>query len=97
MKSRRIAEIPAMAILCVGIALGQDVARDMDKGADKTGHLVKHAGQKVAHTTKSGVKSAGHGTKIVAKDTAKGVKKAAGKTGGGIKDTTGKQPPSKPS
>src|SRR5579863_1943633 len=97
MKARRIAGIPAMAILCVGIALGQDVARDMDKGADKTGHVVKHVGKKVGHMTKSGVESASHGTKIVAKDTAKGVKKASEKTGEGIKDTTGKQPPSKPS
>lgn len=86
MKALRIAGIPAMAVLCVGMALGQDAAHDVDKGATKTGDFVKHTGKKVGHATKSGVKDAGHGTKVVAKDSVKGVKKASKKTGEGIKD-----------
>ena len=86
MKALRIGGISAMAILCVGMALGQDAAHDVDKGATKTARFVKHAGKKVGHATKSGVKDAGHGTKVVAKDSAKGVKK----TGEGIKDTASK-------
>jgi hypothetical protein len=97
MKALRIAGIPAILVLGLGMALGQDAAHDVDKGAAKTGQVVKHVGKKVGHATKSGVKSAGHGSKIVAKDTAKGVKKASEKTGEGIKDATGKQTPSKPS
>jgi hypothetical protein len=41
----RLAGIPAMLVLCVGMALGQDAAHDVDKGATKTGHIVKHAGK----------------------------------------------------
>ena len=67
MKALRIAGFSALAVLCVGMAFGQDVAHDVDKGADKTGHFVKHAGKKVGHATKSGVKEAGHETKIDAK------------------------------
>jgi hypothetical protein len=86
MKAHKVAGIPALLVLCVGMALGQDVAHDVDKGATKTGNVVKHVGKKVEHASKSGVKDAGHGTKVVAKDSAKGVKKATKKTGEGIKD-----------
>jgi hypothetical protein len=90
MKSLRVAAIPALLVLSVGMSLGQDASHDVDKGAAKTGDLVKHAGKKVGHATKSGVKNAGHGTKVVAKDSAKGVKKASEKTGEGIKDAASK-------
>ena len=90
MKALRIAGISAMAVLCVGMALGQDTAQDVDKGATKTGHFVKHAGKKVGHATKSGVKDVGHGTKIDAKDSVKGVEKASKKTGEGVKDAASK-------
>jgi hypothetical protein len=90
MKALKIAEIPAILILGVGMALGQDAAHDADKGVTKTGHVVKDTGKRVVHSTKSGVKDAGHGTKVVAKDTAKGVKKASKKTGEGVKDAVSK-------
>jgi hypothetical protein len=76
MKALRITGIPSILVLCVGMALGQDAAHDVDKGAVKTGQVVRHVGSKAGHATKAGVKSAGHGSKIVAKDTAKGVKDA---------------------
>jgi hypothetical protein len=72
MKPLRVALIPALLVLCVGMACGQDVAQDVDKGATKTGHFVKHAGKKVGHATKSGVNDAGHGTKVVAKTPRRG-------------------------
>jgi hypothetical protein len=90
MKALRIGGIPAMAVLCVGMALGQDAVHDVDKAATKTGHVARHAGKKVEDATKSGVKDAGHGTKVVAKDSLKGVKKASKKTGEGIKDAASK-------
>jgi hypothetical protein len=74
MKSLRGAGIPALLVLCVGMALGQDAAHDVDKGATKTGHVVKQTGKKVGQAARSGVKDAGHGTKVVATDSAKGVK-----------------------
>lgn len=97
MKSLRAAAVPALLVVCVGMALCQDAAHDLDKSAAKTGQVVKHAGKKVGHATMSGVKGTGHGTKVVAKDTAKGLKKASKKTGEGIKDATGQPTPAKPS
>lgn len=82
MKVLRIAGIPAVLVLCVGMAFGQDASHSVDKATVKTGHVVKHAGHKIGHATKTGVKDAGHGTKVLGKDSAKGVKK----TGKGIKD-----------
>ena len=100
MKFSRLAGVPVLLVLAAGIALGQDAAHDVDKGATKTGQAVKHAGEKVGHATKSGVKGAGHGTKVAAKDTAKGAKKVTQKTGEGIRDATGdatpKPAPAKP-
>ena len=86
MKAYRIAGIPTMLALCVGMAAGQAASHDADKAATNTGHVIKHAGKKVGHATKSSIKGAGHGTKVVAKDSAKGVKK----TGEGIKDAPSK-------
>jgi hypothetical protein len=86
MKAYRIAGIPTMLALCVGMAAGQAASHDADKAATKTGHVIKHAGKKVGHGTKSSVKGAGHGTNVVAKDSAKGVKK----TEEGIKDAPSK-------
>jgi hypothetical protein len=89
MKFSRLAGVPVLLVLAAGMMFGQDVAKDVDKGAAKTGSVVKQTGKKVAHTAKSGAKDAGHGTKVAAKDSAKGVKKATQKTGEGIKDVTG--------
>jgi hypothetical protein len=86
MKALKIAGIPAMVVLCVAMAVGQNASQDVDKTATKTGNVVKHAGKKVGHATKTGVKDTGHGTKVVAKDSANGVKK----TGEGIKDAASK-------
>jgi hypothetical protein len=86
MKAYRTAGIPAMLVLCVGMAAGQAASHDVNKAATKTGNVVKHAGKKVGHATKSSVKGAGHESKVVAKDSAKGVKK----TGEGIKDAPSK-------
>jgi len=79
MKALRIGGIPALLVLCVGIAVGQDAAHDADKAATKTGHVVKHAAKKVGKATKTGAEDVGHGTKVAAKDTGKGVKTGYGK------------------
>lgn len=94
MKRLRAAGVPTLLVLCVGIAICQDAAHDLDKSAAKTGQVVKHAGKKVGHATKSGIKETSHGSKVAAKDTAKGIKKASKKTGEGVKDAT---TPAKPS
>jgi hypothetical protein len=54
MKALRIGGIPALLVLCVGIAVGQGAARDVDKAATKTGHVVRHATTKVGKATKRG-------------------------------------------
>jgi hypothetical protein len=90
MKALRIAAIPAVAVLYVGMALGQDVAHDVDKGATKAGHFVKHAGKKVGHATKSRFKDAGHETVVDDNDSVKSVDKASKKTGEGVKDAASK-------
>jgi hypothetical protein len=96
MKFSRLTGVPVLLVLAAAMALGQDAAHDVDKGATKTGKAIKHAGKTVGHVTKSGAKDTGHGTKVVAK----GAKKATQKTGEGIKDATrdatGKPAPSKP-
>src|SRR5712675_1643502 len=53
MKALRIGGIPALLLLCVGIAVGQDAAHDVDKAATKTSHVVKHATTKVGKATKT--------------------------------------------
>jgi hypothetical protein len=90
MKALRIGEIPALLVLCVGIAFGQDAAQEADKAATKTGHVVKHATKKVGKATKRGAKDVVHGTKVAAKDTGTGVKTGTEKTGEGIKDVVTK-------
>jgi hypothetical protein len=90
MKSLKIAGIPALLVLCVGMAVGQDAANGVDKVATKTGHVVKHAAKKVGKGTKTGAKDVGHGTKVAAKDTGKSVKTGTEKTGEGIKDAVPK-------
>jgi hypothetical protein len=74
MKALRVAGIPTLLVLCVGLAIGQDAAHDTDKAATKTSHVVKHATTKVGKATKKGAKDVCHGTKIAAEDTGKGVK-----------------------
>jgi hypothetical protein len=86
MKALRVAGIPALLILCAGMAIGQDAAHDVDKAATTTGHAVKHTGKKVGHATKSGAKATAHGTKTAAKDTVKGVKKVTGTSGTKVND-----------
>ena len=71
MKALKLAGIPALLVLCAGMAVGQDAAHDVDKAATKTGQAVKHGVKKVAKGTKTGVKDVGHGTKVAAKDTGK--------------------------
>ena len=90
MKELRIGGISALLVLCLGIAVGQDAALDVDKGATKTGHVIRHATTKVGSATKRGAKDVGHGTKVAAKDTEKGVKTGAEKTGEGINDAVTK-------
>jgi hypothetical protein len=86
MQSIRIGGIPALLVLCAGIAVGQDASHDVDKVATKTGHVVKHATTKVGKATKRGAKDVGHGTRVAAKDTQKGVKTGTERTGEGIND-----------
>jgi hypothetical protein len=64
MKALRIGGIPALLVLCVGIAVGQEAAHDVDKAATRTGHVVKHATKKVGKATTRGAKGVGHGTKV---------------------------------
>jgi hypothetical protein len=40
MKSLRVAGVPALLVLCVGMVVGQDAAHDADKAATETGHVV---------------------------------------------------------
>ena len=52
MKLLRIGGILALLVLCVGIAVGQDAAHDVDEAAAKAGHIVKHATKGVGKATK---------------------------------------------
>ena len=74
MKVPTVAVIPALLVLCVGMAIGQDAAHGADKAAPKTGHAVKHATKKAGNATKTGAKEVGHGAEVTAKDAEKGVK-----------------------
>jgi hypothetical protein len=62
MKALRIGGIPALLVLCVRIAVGQDAAHDVDKSATKVGHVVKRATTKAGNATKKGVQDVDHGT-----------------------------------
>ena len=86
MKALKVAGIPTLLVLCVGMAVGQDAANDVDKAATKTGHVVKHATTNVPKATKRGAKDVGHGAKIAAENTEKGVRTGTEKTGDGVKD-----------
>lgn len=74
MNSLRVKGIPALLVLCVGMAFGQDTSHDVNKTATKTAHVVKHTDRKTGHATRSGITSIGHGTKVVAKGSVDGVK-----------------------
>jgi hypothetical protein len=65
----------------VPIALAQDAATDVKKGADATGHETKVVAKDTAKGTEKVADKTGHETKVVAKDTAKGTEKVADKTG----------------
>jgi hypothetical protein len=64
MKLLKLAGIPTLLVLCVGMAVGQDAAHDVDKAATKTGHIVRHTTKKVVKVTKRGSKGVAHGTKV---------------------------------
>jgi hypothetical protein len=72
----------------VPLALAQDAATDVKKGADKTGHETKVAAKDTAKGTEKAADATGHETKVVAKDAAKGTEKVAKKTGSGVKKGT---------
>lgn len=65
----------------VPIALAQDAATDVKKGAEATGHETKVVAKDTAKGTEKAADKTGHATKVAAKDTAKGTEKAADKTG----------------
>ena len=89
-ESNKNCRVSTLLVLCVGIAVGQDAAHDVDKATTKTGHVAKHAVKKVGKTTKTGAEDVGHGAKVAAKDTGKGVKTGTEKIGEGIKDAVAK-------
>jgi hypothetical protein len=70
MKALKSGGIPALLVLCVGIAVGQDAANGVDKAATKTGHVVRRATTKVGKATKRGVQDVGHGSRLVPKSPA---------------------------
>jgi hypothetical protein len=81
MKFRLKAILAAMLFSAVPIALAQDAATDVKKGAEATGHETKVVAKDTAKGTEKAADKTGHATKVVAKDTAKGTEKVADKTG----------------
>ena len=81
MKFRFKAILAALLFSAVPIALAQDAATDVKKGAETTGHETKVVAKDTAKGTEKVADKTGHATKVVAKDTAKGTEKAADKTG----------------
>jgi hypothetical protein len=81
MKIRFKATLAAVLFSAVPIALAQDAATDVKKGADATGHETKVVAKDTAKGTEKAADKTGHATKVAAKDTAKGTEKVADKTG----------------
>ena len=77
--------LAAVLFSAVPIALAQDAATDVKKGADATGHETKVVAKDTAKGTEKVADKTGHETKVVAKDTAKGTEKVAKKTGSAVK------------
>src|SRR5580704_13769104 len=75
------AVLAAMLLSAVPIALAQDAATDVKKGAEKTGHETKVVAKDTAKGTEKGAKATGHETKKVAKTVGKDTEKGAEKTG----------------
>ncbi len=73
--------LAAVLLSAVPIALGQDAATDVKKGAEKTGHETKVVAKDTAKGTEKGAKATGHETKKVAKTVGKDTEKGAEKTG----------------
>jgi hypothetical protein len=73
--------LAAVLFSAVPIALAQDAATDVKKGADATGHETKVAAKDTAKGSEKAADKTGHKTKVAAKDTAKGTEKVADKTG----------------
>src|SRR5208282_2461716 len=80
MKFRMQAILAAMLLSAVPIALAQDAATDVKKGAEDTGHATKvaakdtakgteKAADKTGAATEKAAKATGHATKVAAKDT----------------------------
>jgi hypothetical protein len=76
--------------LCVGVAFGQDAARDVDKAATKTGYAVKHASKKAGRATKTCAKDVKSWSRGYDQRRRKGVKTGTEKTGDGVKDAVTK-------
>ena len=74
MKFRLKVILAAALFSAVPLALAQDAATDVKKGADDTGSATKKVATKTAHGTEKAADKTGHATKVAAKNTAKGVK-----------------------
>src|SRR5271166_415346 len=76
MKFRLEVILAGLLLSAVPIALAQDAATDVKKGAEKTGHETKVVAKDTAKGTEKGAKATGHATKkvakVVGKDTEKG-------------------------
>jgi hypothetical protein len=106
MKFRLSVILSALLFSAVPIAMAQDAATDVKKGAEATGHETKVVAKDTAKATEKVADKTGHETKVVAKDTAKGaektgsaVKKGAEDTGHGLKkvgDKIADKPADKP-
>jgi hypothetical protein len=73
--------LAAVLFSAVPIALAQDAATDVKKGADATGHETRVVAKDTAKGTEKAADKTGHATKVAAKDTAKGTETVADKTG----------------
>src|ERR1700723_2608187 len=89
MKLKLRTVVAGVLFSAVPLALAQDVATDVKKGAEKTGHETKVVAKDTAKGTEKVADKTGHETKIVAKDTAKGTEKVAEKTGHAVKEGGG--------
>jgi Ni/Co efflux regulator RcnB len=85
MKFSGKAILAAVLFSAVPLALAQDAATDVKKGADDTGHATKKVVKTAGKDTEKAADKTGHETKVVAKDTGKGTEKVAKKTGSVVK------------
>ena len=78
MKFRFKTTLAAVLFSAVPIALAQDAATDVKKGADATGHETKVVAKDTAKGTEKVAKKTGSAVKTGAKDTGHEMKKIAG-------------------